>query len=164
MDKNNSNSGKTKFALNATDRTNSIDNQLVNMAMNIVHKNESLKAISKRINELRANPKFNTCFSELYDLQIMINRTLQLDKERDTFELIIKEKNDLFYKNLKEKYPRLTSNEVRLCALIRLDFSSKEIASILNISVKSVEMNRYRLRKKLQLGSNQNLPDFINSL
>ena len=164
MDDKNSNSGKSEMALQETDESNHIDNQLVNMAMNIVHKNESLKAISQRINALRANPKFSACYPELFDLQNMINHTLQLDKERDTFELIIKEKNDLFYKILKEKYPRLTTNEVRLSALIRLDFSSKEIASILNISVKSVEMNRYRLRKKLQLGSNQNLPDFINSL
>lgn len=152
------------MALNKADKSAPIDNQLVNMAMNIVHKNESLKVISKRINELRANPKFSACFAELFDLQNRINRTLQLDKERDTFELIIKEKNDLFYKILKHKYPQLTASEVRLSALIRLDFSSKEIASILNISVKSVEMNRYRLRKKLQLGNNQNLPDFINSL
>ncbi|RUA28671.1 MAG: hypothetical protein DSY76_04170, partial [Bacteroidetes bacterium] len=71
---------------------------------------------------------------------------------------------ELFYSALREKYPNLTPNEVRLSALIRLDLSSKEIASILNISSKSVEMNRYRLRKKMQLSSSVNLSEFIRSI
>jgi len=138
--------------------------EAVNMALNIIQKNESLKALSKKIDLFRANPKFANCYAELFDLQNMIRETLQLDKDRDTFELFVNEKNDLFYSNLRNKYPRLTPNEVRLTALIRLDLSSKEIASILNISSKSVEMNRYRLRKKLQLSAKVNLSEFIRGI
>ena len=138
--------------------------EAVNMALNIIQKNESLKALSKKIDLFRANPKFANCYAELFDLQNMIRETLQLDKDRDTFELFVNEKNDLFYSNLRTKYPRLTPNEVRLTALIRLDLSSKEIASILNISSKSVEMNRYRLRKKLQLSAKINLSEFIRGI
>jgi DNA-binding CsgD family transcriptional regulator len=138
--------------------------EAVSMALNIIQKNESLKSISKKIDKLRANPKFVNCYPELFELQNMIRETLQLDKDRDTFELMVHEKNELFYSKLREKYPRLTHNEVRLSALIRLNLSSKEIASILNISIKSVEMNRYRLRKKMQLPSSVNLTDFIRTI
>jgi DNA-binding CsgD family transcriptional regulator len=138
--------------------------QAVNMALNIIQKNESLKALSHKIDTFRANPKFEACYAELFELQNMIRETLQLDKDRNTFQLYVNENNELFYSALREKYPNLTPNEVRLSALIRLDLSSKEIASILNISSKSVEMNRYRLRKKMQLSGSVNLSEFIRSI
>ncbi|MGA9588773.1 MAG: LuxR C-terminal-related transcriptional regulator, partial [Salegentibacter sp.] len=59
------------------------------------------------------------------------------------------------------EHPELTSNDLRLCAYLRLNLSSKEIAPLLNISVKSVEIKRYRLRKKMDLGRNVNLTDYI---
>jgi len=138
--------------------------EAVNMALNIIQKNESLKALSKKIDLFRANPKFAQCYAELFELQNMIRETLQLDKDRDTFQLYVNQNNEMFYSALREKYPKLTPNEVRLTALIRLDLSSKEIASILNISSKSVEMNRYRLRKKMQLSGSVNLSEFIRGL
>jgi len=58
-------------------------------------------------------------------------------------------------------FPSMTNNEKRLASLLRLDLSSKQIASILNISPKSVEVNRYRLRKKLKVDPKINLTDFI---
>jgi DNA-binding CsgD family transcriptional regulator len=134
------------------------------MALNIIQKNESLRALSKKIDVFRANPKFAECYAELFDLQNMIRETLQLDKDRDTFQLYVNQNNEKFYSALKEKYPKLTPNEVRLTALIRLNLSSKEIASILNISSKSVEMNRYRLRKKMQLSAKVNLSEFIRGI
>lgn len=138
--------------------------EAVNMALNIIQKNESLRSISKKIDFFRANPKFSNCYAELFELQNMIRETLHLDKDRDTFQLYVNQNNDLFYTALHDKYPNLTPNEIRLTALIRLDLSSKEIASILNISSKSVEMNRYRLRKKMQLSGSINLSDFIRSI
>ncbi|RLD67923.1 MAG: hypothetical protein DRI84_01140 [Bacteroidetes bacterium] len=138
--------------------------EAVSMALNIIQKNESLKALSMKIDKFRANPKFAVCYSELFELQNMIRETLQLDKDRDTFQLYVRENNNLFYSALYNKYPNLTPSEIRLSSLIRLDLSSKEIASILNISSKSVEMNRYRLRKKMQLSGKVNLSDFIRNI
>ncbi len=138
--------------------------EAVNMALNIIQKNESLKALSMKIDKFRANPKFAVCYAELFELQNMIRETLQLDKDRDTFQLYVSENSDLFYSALHNKYPGLTPSEIRLSSLIRLDLSSKEIASILNISSKSVEMNRYRLRKKMQLSGSINLSEFIRNI
>jgi len=138
--------------------------EAIDMALNIIQKNESLRKLSKKIELFRANPKFEVCYKELFELQNMIRETLHLDKDRDTFQLYVHQNNELFYASLREKYPKLTPNEIRLSALIRLDLSSKEIASILNISSKSVEMNRYRLRKKMQLSGSVSLSEFIRRI
>jgi len=147
-------------------KLNSLENksEAIDMALNIIQKNNSLRKLSKKIEFFRANPKFEVCYKELFELQNMIRETLQLDKDRDTFQLYVNQNNELFYASLREKYPKLTPNEIRLSALIRLDLSSKEIASILNISSKSVEMNRYRLRKKMQLSGSVSLSEFIRRI
>jgi AraC family chitin signaling transcriptional activator len=62
---------------------------------------------------------------------------------------------------LREKYPQLTPKDHRLCAYLRMNLTSKEIAPLMNISVRSVEVARYRLRKKLELDSEVNLVEFM---
>tara|TARA_R110002050_G_scaffold158170_1_gene286953 strand:- start:1269 stop:1583 length:315 start_codon:yes stop_codon:yes gene_type:complete len=69
--------------------------------------------------------------------------------------------NDEFFRRITLKYPKLTSNEKQLLGLIRTKTKAKDIASIKGISTKSLEMSRYRLKKKLQLGSETNLDQFI---
>ena len=69
-----------------------------------------------------------------------------------------------FNMKLKTSFPNLTDLEKRLAVLIRLNLSNKEIASLLNISAKSVEIARYRLKKKLMLDKNSNLKNFINNI
>jgi len=66
-----------------------------------------------------------------------------------------------FLKKIKSSHPALTSNDLRLCAYLRLNLSSKEIAPLLNISSRSVEVKRYRLRKKLGLSHEDSLSDYI---
>ena len=66
-----------------------------------------------------------------------------------------------FMKILKDNYPDLTSSDLRLCAFLRMNLSSKEIAPLLGISVRGVENHRYRLRKKLNLDGDSNLTEFI---
>lgn len=68
-----------------------------------------------------------------------------------------------FFKNLKEKYPELTPNDLRLCSYLRMNFTTKEIAQMLNISIRGVEISRHRLRKKLNLNPEENLFEFLLS-
>ncbi len=77
------------------------------------------------------------------------------------FEMRFSNINESFYKNLVEKYPDLTPNEKKLWALLRLNLSSKDIASITSQNPQSVDVARYRLRKKLNLSSEENLVDFL---
>lgn len=72
--------------------------------------------------------------------------------------------NKDFYDNLKNKSPNLTPTELKHCALIKLNFSAKEMAQLLNISINGVNTSRYRIRKKLELHREDNLTSFISSL
>jgi DNA-binding NarL/FixJ family response regulator len=62
---------------------------------------------------------------------------------------------------LKDKHPKLTAGDLKLCTYLRLNLASKDIAPLLNISVRSVELNRYRLRKKLEIPTETNLFDYL---
>ena len=67
----------------------------------------------------------------------------------------------MFFTNLKERYPDLTPGDLRLCALLRLNMPTKDMARMQNLSVRGVEAARYRLRKKLNLPEGQSLVDFM---
>lgn len=79
------------------------------------------------------------------------------DKFLTNFDCI----HEKFFRNLKDQYPDLTSNDLRFCALLRLNMPTKEIAQFLNMSVRGVETARYRLRKKLHITQDVNLTDFM---
>jgi len=66
-----------------------------------------------------------------------------------------------FLKKIKDLHPNLTPNDLRFCTYLRLNLSSKEIAPLLNISTRSVEIKRYRLRKKINLSHSEGLVDYI---
>ena len=66
-----------------------------------------------------------------------------------------------FFRKLKEKYPTLTPNDLRLCSYLRMNFTTKEIANLINISSRAVEIGRYRLRQKLNLPHDINLTEFL---
>ena len=87
-------------------------------------------------------------------------------KEENTWN-IFKEAFDSadnnFLKKVKESHPSLTPNDLRLCAYLRLNLSSKEIAPLLNISARSIEIKRYRLRKKMNLPHETGLVEYILS-
>jgi DNA-binding CsgD family transcriptional regulator len=69
-----------------------------------------------------------------------------------------------FFNKLRRSFPDLTKNEERLCAMLRLNLSSKEIAALSNISVRAVEMGRYRLRKKLKIPFTTSLIDYLKEI
>ena len=79
---------------------------------------------------------------------------------RDAFENADRD----FFKKVRDRHPDLTSNDLRLCAYLRLNLSSKEIAPMLNISPRSVEVKRYRLRKKMGLDRDTGLTEYILDL
>ncbi|MRI01291.1 hypothetical protein GH721_12185 [Kriegella sp. EG-1] len=72
--------------------------------------------------------------------------------------------NQSFYKKIRSKYPDLGQTDLKLCALVKLGFSSKEMSSLLGITIESVHTSRYRLRKKLKLEKGENLIDFMSTI
>ncbi len=138
--------------------------EMASMATNLLKKyefvanlKEDIKNLKKKIDDPETKQEFN-------NLILKINQIIYSDRDREKFELILQQQNTNFLRKLEERYPTLTENEKRLITLLKMDLSSKEIASILNISPKSVEMSRYRLRKKLQVPPKESLKDFISNL
>lgn len=82
----------------------------------------------------------------------------------DAFNKRFTEQNIGFYERLQKKVPNLSSSDLKLCALIKLNFSGKEMAYLLGISLGSVHVARHRLRRKIKLERHQNLTSFINSI
>ena len=80
------------------------------------------------------------------------------------FNLHIEQVYQELFKKLKESYPDITPRELKLCAYLRMNISSKEIATLMNISARGVEIGRYRIRKKLNLDHDANLIEFMMNL
>jgi DNA-binding CsgD family transcriptional regulator/ligand-binding sensor domain-containing protein/predicted Holliday junction resolvase-like endonuclease len=122
--------------------------------MSLIKKNEFLNNIKKELKN--ANETTNL----KYVIKI-IDRNLNNTDDWHLFEVAFNNADKDFLKKIKIDHPSLTSNDLRLCAYLRLNLASKEIAPLLNISPKSVEVKRYRLRKKLDLTHESSLSDYI---
>lgn len=127
----------------------------------IIRKNELILKLKDMVDEICTK---NTQ-KALLPLYQKINNLLanNLDTEDDWKMFLIKfeQKHHNFFRTLKENYPLLTNNDLRLCACLKLNMDTKDIASLMNLSVRAIENNRYRLRKKLDLKPTQNLNEFF---
>lgn len=132
------------------------ESQLSAVTIQMIEKNEILDEIKNIISKKAPNSE-----SELKKL--VSKYTIQDNNWRD-FDHYFESVNKNFYTRLKQKYPDISANDLKICALIKLNLSIKEMASILNISPDSVKTARHRLRKKLQLNTEENLTDFILSV
>jgi FixJ family two-component response regulator len=82
-------------------------------------------------------------------------------QEWKAFETNLNQIHNEFIINLSKKYTNLTSKDIKLCVLLKMNLTSKEIAPIMNISFRGVELQRYRLRKKLGISQDENLNKFL---
>lgn len=134
--------------------------ELENFALHIVHKNDFLDTLKTGINELKDNTdKVN--LPKIKNLSFQITQSLRRNKDLEKFQERTDQVHGTFLKKLSEKYPELTEKEKRLCVLLKLNLSSKEIAILNNISENAVMMARYRMRKRMGLNSEENLTEFI---
>ena len=99
-----------------------------------------------------------------YNINNVLNKNLNDEEDWDLFLVKFEEKHPKFFNTLKTDYPQLTTNDLRLCSCLKLNLSSKDIASLMNLSVRAVENARYRLRKKLDLDTSDNLNEFLMTL
>lgn len=90
-----------------------------------------------------------------------IDTNLEHDDDLLAFQTTFDSVHHDFFAKLQETYPELNSKDKQLCAYIKMNLQSKEIAPLLNISVRGVEISRYRLRKKLGLQEGENLAEFL---
>lgn len=134
--------------------------ELATTTINLVQKGEVLHKIKDEFMRMKKTGNESENPEDLKKLIRMLEPE-KVKKDWDQFALHFNQVHDDFLVAIKREYPTLTSNEIKLCAYLRLNISSKEMAHIMNITVKSVELSRYRLRKKLQLPQEANLFNFL---
>lgn len=137
--------------------------ELTSHALNMMKKNKLLQDVNQSIDSYRKSANDEQS-AELKKIKREINRFLKSDKDWELFKLYFEQVNENFFENLKSINPELSINDLRLCALIRLNMNIKESASVLNIAPNSIKSARYRLRKKLNLRQEDNLYDFIQDV
>ncbi|MDC7998077.1 two-component regulator propeller domain-containing protein [Gilvibacter sediminis] len=134
--------------------------ELATATMGMARKNEALQGIKKDLDKIDEQD----ARALLKRVKSIIEENLNDSSDWELFQKAFNNVDKDFIKTLKNKYPKLTPNDLKLCTYLRLNLSSKEIAPLLNISVRSVEISRYRLRKKMELPSGINLVDHILSI
>ena len=128
--------------------------ELASTAMSLINKNELLNGIKNDLLHIKDK-------SSRDEVVRVINKNLNNSSDWEFFQKAFDHADKDFLTKIKTVHPELTANDLKFCAYLRLNLSSKEIAPLLNISVRSVEIKRYRLRKKLGISHEMNLIDYI---
>ncbi len=135
--------------------------ELANSTMAIIKKNEFLFELKKMLREHKA--KLGSRYPDKFYNSALkkINRNISGGDDWKLFETNLENAHEAFIQQLIKTYPDLTQSDLRFCTYLRMNLSSKEISSLMKISVRGVENHRYRLRKKFNLTRNVNLNEFI---
>lgn len=135
--------------------------ELANASMHLVEREDALTRVKEELQSLYKKTGNN------HDVKSALQLVSEVEKSKsnwDQFASHFNEINNDFLKKLKGKFPALTNSDLKVCAYLQLNLSTKEIAQLMNISVRGVDISRYRLRKKFQLERQQSLNDFLNTI
>ncbi|MHA4894462.1 ligand-binding sensor domain-containing protein [Pedobacter sp. PWIIR3] len=138
--------------------------ELANSAMSLVYKNELLQKLSQEMLKIKDSSGKLLGEDQLRRIQKVIEEGMNDERDWNLFESSFNEAHENFFKKLKVNHPDLVPNDLKLCAYLHMNMSSKEMASLLNISLRGVEIRRYRLRKKLDVPHDKNLSEFLMEL
>ena len=137
------------------------NSELASSAMHLVKKGELISKIKGEIVHVIKGLDNPLVTAELKKMIKAVSEDDNMDKEWENFTKHFDKVQSDFFVELKEKHPSITGNELKLCAYLRMNLSTKEIAQLMNISVRGVEISRYRLRKKLQVATETSLFDYL---
>lgn len=135
--------------------------ELADTTMHLVEKNDALLKVKESLQKLYKNT------SENHDIKKTLHLIHDIEKNDANWEKFAShfdEVNNNFLIKLKSSFPKLTNNDLKVCAYLQLKLSSKEIAQMMNITVRGVEISRYRLRKKLNITTDQSLTDYLDDI
>jgi DNA-binding CsgD family transcriptional regulator len=135
--------------------------ELASNTMHLVQKSEILQKIKSEVQNIAKASKDTATAKQLRTVVRKISTDERLDEDWQYFARHFDQVHGQFLQRLREKYSQLTPKDHRLCAYLRMNLTSKEIAPLMNISVRSVEVARYRLRKKLEIDNEVNLVEFM---
>ncbi|MCS6796706.1 MAG: tetratricopeptide repeat protein [Raineya sp.] len=130
--------------------------ELISATLEKAQHHEAIMQIKEYVKKNTEKTKEN-----IHKIKHLIASTENLEKDWQEFKLRFEKIHENFFKHLQDKYPDLTEHDLRICAFIKLHMDKKQIATLLNITPKAVEMNRYRLKKKFGLTPDEDLNKFI---
>lgn len=139
------------------------NSELASSTLNNIKKNDLLIELIDDIKSLDKDILNSSLHSPIKKILKKINNHLTDKEDWLTFELHFRSAHSDFFDNLRAKHPDLSSNDIKLSAYLKLNLSSKEIASLMNISIRSVEQGRWRLRLKLNLPKDTSLVSYIQT-
>ncbi len=140
------------------------EKELANSTMSIIQKNEFLTSIKEYLTKIKRLDDKKDVEQKVNSLIRKIDKDIDSEQYWEVFETHLEQVHEAFLSRLQEKHPDLSGREQKLCAYIRMGMASKEIATLMNISARAVENNRYRLRQKLNLEQGDNLAGYISQL
>lgn len=135
--------------------------ELASVTMHLVQRGKLLSNIKEELIRLQRHIDNPTGASEFKKVIRMLNDDESNEEDWEHFSIHFDQVHSNFLANLKGHFPTLTSTDLKLCAYLRMNLSSKEIAQLMNISLRGVEISRYRLRKKLLIPTDANLYDYL---
>lgn len=143
--------------------------EISNITMNVVRKNEILLDIADRLTKIQEHQEVKAHRTpdvqrQLAKIQGVIRDNIGQDDHWKDFTNSFDQAYDNYTQKLRSMHSELSEGDLRICCYLRMGLSSKEIAPLLNISYRSVEMSRYRIRKKMGLTRDQNLTEYLQRL
>ena len=137
--------------------------QLSTHAINMIRKNETLNEVKTDIKAVK-NRMTGTALQELNHIISKISISRNMEKDWKLFRKYFEEVNSNFYAKLESVSSGLSVNDKRICALIKLNMTSREISQVLNIAPNSLKSAKYRLKKRLELDPEVDMDNFIRNL
>ena len=161
------NSNKIKYKDETQNLSEIIDEKNRELVTRIISEREHtdfVEIINKSLSNIGEKTSIDDVKKDLQSLKKDITIKEQITNNWDSFKIQFQKVHPNFFNSLLEKEPNLTQNELRMCAYIKMNMSTKEIANILNISDRSIQTSRYRLKKKLSLTPNTDLIAYIQAV
>ncbi len=134
--------------------------ELTSFATYVVQKNELIDQLKESIQSIQQNTAGAEALKRVEDI---IRTEAYQEKDWNTFKIHFENVQPYFFERLQNHCPKLSSNDLRICAYLKMNLSTKEIAALMNITPKSVRMNKYRLKKKLKLAEDEKITAFLQT-
>ncbi len=136
--------------------------ELAAMGMNLLQKNKLISKIKDEIVNIgKTAPSDGDYNSYIRKVTRLLNEAENGDADWEQFAMHFDHVHSNFLTKLKQRFPNLGANDLKLCAYLKMNLSSKEIAQLMGISARAIEVSRYRLRKKIHVPTEQSLFDYL---
>jgi len=135
--------------------------ELASSAIHVMHSQETVQKIREQLQDVIDQVRDKEAQNQLRKMLKSVDEEIRFENTWEQFEFHFNQIHQDFLNRLRADYPQLTPGDIKMCAYLRLNLSSKEIAPLLNLSLRGIEASRYRIRKKMNLDQEVNLTDFL---